>query len=195
MRTRASATLALCMVLGIAGDVFPQSAGEDPVSGMLRHGAISFAVPADWKKVKFSIYGRRKKERCTVITRDGVPLQSIVACYGDADLPFRNTKKKLSPGMLPQEIADVVVDDLELDRQIKNLVVQERRPVTIGGSPAFCIVYTYRDDGQLQYKSSYCGILKSGRYYGMHYAAPARHYYDAYAGVFDRIVGSMRLSD
>ncbi len=128
-----------------------------------------------------------------LITRDGLFLQYITIVERDVDSAFRYTKKKLRPGMMPQEAAEVVLDDLGLNTNVTNLEVKENRPAKVSGAPGFKAVFTYRDTDGLRYKTAYYGVLKGERFYGIRYTAPARHYFDTDLRTFESVVASFQL--
>ncbi len=66
------------------------------------------------------------------------------------DTELLHTKKKFEKGMLPQEAAEVVIDNLRSNPNILNQNVVENKPVQIGGHPGFKIVYTYQNKGRIK---------------------------------------------
>ncbi|MBW2449807.1 MAG: hypothetical protein JRE92_05215, partial [Deltaproteobacteria bacterium] len=103
----------------------------------LPDNAFSVEIPEGWWKPKhIDKY---------LITKDGVFLQYVLIQQRPIDRPYRNTKKKLNKGMLPQEAAGVIIDEIASDRRIYNFSVIENAPAIIDGCEGFKILFTYRD--------------------------------------------------
>jgi len=128
-----------------------------------------------------------------LITHDGLLLQYISIFEREVDAEFKNTKKKLSKGMMPQEAAEVVLDNIASDQNVQNFEIKENKPAKLSGVPAFRAVLTYKDKDGLKYKSVYYGFIKDDRFFGARYTAPARYYFDHDVKTFDKVVQNFRL--
>jgi hypothetical protein len=129
-----------------------------------------------------------------LITRDGVLLQNIRIDSFKLDQELKHTKKKYSKNMLPQEMAEVTVDDIKSDPMVMNFKLLENSPATISGSPGFKIVYEFRTkEGELRFKSIHYGTISGEWYYGIRYLAASRYYFDKDVGTFESVVQSFRL--
>jgi beta-barrel assembly-enhancing protease len=128
------------------------------------------------------------------ITRDGMELQSvrIVRLPFDKDPP--NTKRKIAMGMLPQEVAEVVIDDLRSNRNIGNVEVVENAPVLVAGHSGFRVVYTYQTGANLRKKAVYYGVLIGQWYYFLSYQAPTRYFFERDLSVFEKIRSSLKIT-
>jgi hypothetical protein len=151
--------------------------------------SLNFAVdlPTGWM--------RQNNSNLLLITRDGVLLQKIVASRLEIgkEKQFAHTKKRVSAGMLPQEAADVVLDDFQSDQGIIGFAVEENAPATVGGVPGFKARFAYKTKDGLKYQCVYYGALSGGYLYSLFYAAPARHYYAADLDAFEQMVRTFRL--
>lgn len=129
-----------------------------------------------------------------VLTRDGLALQQI-SLQNDrvSRRDFEFTERKLASEMLPQEAAEVVLDDLRSSTAISDLDVLENGPTTISGAPGFKLVYTYHTFEGLPKKAVRYGILWKKQFYDLLYTAPARHYFDEHLGDFENMVASMNI--
>lgn len=158
------------------------------VGGLYKNTRDNYAVdlPAGWMSLNTNKY--------LFITRDGGLLQNIVIERIDIDAPFEHTKKKLSAGMLPIEVSEVVIDNISSDKAVLNLSVLENVPVTIDARDAFKVLFTYTNKDGLKFKSIYCGILADKWFYSIRYTAPDRHYFQKDVGVFEQVLNSFRLS-
>jgi len=128
-----------------------------------------------------------------LITKDGFPLQHIQILRQKigTELPF--TKKKLSKGMLPQEAAELIIDNIRSNPNILNQNFLENRPAQIGGHAGFKIVYTYQTKDGLNKKGALYCLLFGDWYYEMIYEAPERHYFAKDLPAFEKIKESFKL--
>ncbi len=190
MKKKVIAVLVFAGIIAAHGAVFAAD-GETTVS----LEGFSFVLPDKWSVPKEEqLRGRRKnKEKIVLMTRDGIPLNKVVFKKRLITAEFDHTKKKLSPGMMPQEMAEVVLGDFELNQSMKNLKVIENKPATIAGTPGFRLVYSYRSNGLLEYQEVLYGFQKDGMFYSILYSAPKRHYFDTNLQAFESIVQSVTL--
>ncbi len=157
------------------------------VGGLYTSDSHEFTVelPEGWMKL-------RQSEQL-LITRDGILLQTITVENLGVAHEFKNTKKKLSKGMLPQEVSEVILDNISADPQLTSFEIIESAPARIGEQQGFKAVFWYGTKGGLKYKSVYFGALDGDRFFGLRYTAARRHYFDKDADTFDKVVKSFRL--
>ena len=93
------------------------------------------------------------------ITRDGVLLQNIMIERLNIEKSLEHTKKKFSEDMLPQEVAEVVLDNIRSDQTVLNFEVVENIPARISGFPGFKVVFTYKNKDGLRLKSISYGFM------------------------------------
>ncbi len=148
---------------------------------------ISADLPAGWM--------RQNTSNFLVITKDGVLLQKIVANRMEIarEKQFASTKKRVSAGMLPQEVAEVVLDDLQSDQDLLGFEVEENSPATVGGVPGFKTRFSYKTKEGLKYRCVYYGALSGGYLYSLCYVAVARHYFARDLETFENMVRTFRL--
>jgi hypothetical protein len=92
-------------------------------------------------------------------------------------------------------MAEFILNDFELDTSMKNLIIHENKPVTLGGCPAFRLVFSYRKAGTLHYKCVLYGFQKNDMFYSVRYTAPLRHYFETYLRAFETIAASLTVTD
>lgn len=160
-------------------------------------GGFSFVLPAKWTMPKDEQpKGRRRaEEKIVLITRDGIPLNNIEFKERLLSAAFEHTKKALTPAMLPQEMAGVVLNDFELNKDIKNFRMLENKPATVAGNPGFRIVFSYKREGTLQYRCVYYGFKEDDMFFSIMYSAPKRHYFEANLDAFEQIMKSLKLEE
>jgi hypothetical protein len=128
-----------------------------------------------------------------LITRDGVLLQNIQIVRLNTDEPLKHTKKKFSKVMLPQEVAEVILDNIASNKDILNFQLAENSPLKIGENSGFRAVYTYKNKDGLKIKSIYCGFILDKWFYGINYNAPQRYYFDKDFKTFENVLKSFKL--
>jgi hypothetical protein len=127
------------------------------------------------------------------ITRDGVLLQNIMIERLNIEKPLEHTKKKFSKDMLPQEVAEVVLDNISSDQTVLNFEVEENIPARISGFPGFKVVFTYKNKDGLRLKSISYGFVTNEWFYGIRYTAAHRYYFDKDLKTFERVFESFKL--
>jgi len=127
------------------------------------------------------------------ITRDGVLLQNIIIERLNIEKPLEHTKKKFSKDMLPQEVAEVVLDNISSDQTVLNFEVKENIPARISGFPGFKVVFTYKNKDGLWLKSILYGFIGDEWFYGIRYTAARRYYFDKDLRTFEKVFESFRL--
>jgi hypothetical protein len=162
----------------------PAGGGYD--SGNWFGPRISLTLPPEWMQLNFVEDG-------LVATRDGFNLQTISVRRIDADKPLPNTKKLVRKGMRPNELAEVLVDDLRASGKANGMKVLDTRPVVIGGTPGFRTTVAFKDGWGLRIKAVIAGALVDDRVFRIAYTAPARHYFDQDLATFDAALGSVRI--
>ncbi|HEY6872089.1 MAG TPA: hypothetical protein VI298_05095 [Geobacteraceae bacterium] len=131
-----------------------------------------------------------------LVTRDGVLLQKIAARRIDlaAEKQFTHTRKRVTSGMFPQEVAEVVLDDFQSDAGNLHLAVEENGPATVAGKQGFKVRLAYLTKGGLPYRCACYGFVSGNWLYLIFYNAPQRYYFDKDAAAFEGIVKSFRLT-
>ncbi len=138
---------------------------------------------------------RKAKEKIVTITKDGLLLDKVEFKKHLVTVEFKHMEKDRAMGLLllPQEMAQAIINDFEINESMQNFNVLEDKPAAVTGLPGFRLVYAYRLDGTLQYQCIYYGFRKGDLFYSIRYSAPGRHYFDTNAGTFEQIVKSLTL--
>lgn len=160
-----------------------------PVGGPYSSTDLAFEaeLPAGWRRAYSTSDG-------LTLTRDGLPLQilRIVREPFDKDLPF--TERKLDKQMLPQEVAEVILDNIRSNQTISNVQVVSNEPAKVGGYAGFKIVFTYQTKENLKKQGVYYGALVDQWYYRVLFEAPVRHYFPREVEVLERIKNSFKIT-
>ena len=128
-----------------------------------------------------------------LVSGDGPFLQYVLIQDRPLDRPFRNTKKKFNRRMLPQEAADVVIDEITSDQSVLNFEIIENAPTRINGHDGFRMVFTYKNRDGLKLKTIYHGFLAGESFYNIRYTAVNRYYFSKDIEAFRQVVESFRL--
>ena len=147
---------------------------------------FSMTLPRGWM--------RSNTNEHLLVTRDGVLLQNILVKRIPFDEPLSHTQKKLLQGMLAQEAAEIVLDDIQSDPAVLDFDLLDNAPAVLDGIPGFRVVFTYKDMDGLKLKSVYYGFLTAEWVYTLRYTAALRHYFDEEIDTFEYVVDSFRLN-
>jgi hypothetical protein len=129
------------------------------------------------------------------ITRDGIPLQNIIINRRSIDEEFEHTKRILSKDMLPQEAAEVILDNISSDQAVLNLEVLENIPAEISGFSGFKLVFTYKNEDGLWTKSIFYGFMKGEWFYSIGYNSAVRHYFEKDLETFKEVLKSFKVTE
>ncbi len=159
-----------------------------PVEGEFKSSAHNFTVdvPPNWKCF-------RPEKGAVLFTVDGRALEFIRISRAATDKPLPHAKRKFAAGMLQEEAAELIIDDLRSNPQLLNQRIVENMPDQLGGHNGFKVVYTYRTKGGLNKKGIIYGLLMEPWCYQLTYEAAERHYFAKELPAFARVKDSFRL--
>lgn len=183
-------SILLCTAGLLAGCITDEGPWR-PVGGLYDSGnwfgpRVSMPLPPDWMK-------RNRVEDGLVATRDGFNLQTIAITRVDPGKALAHTKKQVAKGMRPDELAEVLLDDLRASGVANGLAVLDTRPLVIGGSPGFRTTVAFKDSWGMKVKMVICGTIVGDRGFRITYVAPARHYFDKDLATFDQAVAAFQI--
>jgi len=175
----------LWLILMVATACAPfNGTGRGPDSGT-RHFSIQYSKP--WMELNY--------RKHLVLTKDGPFSQYILVQQRPVDQPFKNTKRRLSEGMLPEEAAQVILDEMASDRTLMNFQLLENHPAAVNQYEGFRIVFSYRTPDGISFKTIYCGLLQKGWFYSIRYNASEGHYSDTDVKTFENVLQSFQITD
>ena len=163
------------------------SAAKERSLKKLPDADFSVAIPDGWWKPEYT--------NKYLITKDGPYLQYVFIQQRPINKSFRYTQKKIKSGMLPQEAAGIIIDELASDRLLMNFKVIENTPTTIDGQDGFKILFTYKDKKGAPFKTLYYGFINGGSFYNLRYCAALRYYFDKDIAEFEQIKSSFKLTN
>src|SRR3989339_2114024 len=140
------------------------------VGGLYKDYTHNFSVelPTGWLKSSIS-------QNYLFITKDGANLQLINIEIIRTDQPLKYTKKRFNKGMLPQEVAEVILDlnSTGVNPNISNFEIVENKPVNISGYQGFYMIWISKDNNTgLKYKRVLYGFMSGEQVYLIRYKAP-----------------------
>jgi hypothetical protein len=133
------------------------------------------------------------RDQDVAVTRDGPLLQLIYIERVPVDRELSSTKKRLARGMIPQEAAEVILDNLASSQKVTAFEVQENAPARLSGRSGFKAVVSYKTKDGLRMKSVIYGSLVGDDLYVVRYAAPQRYYFGRDFKAFERVVQTFKL--
>lgn len=187
-------TRRLAILLGLASlcagcvhDNAPwRSAGGRYDSGNWFGPRLSMPLPPDWMKRNFVEDG-------LIATRDGFNLQQISVSRVDPGKPLPHTKKTVAKGMRPNELAEVLLDDLRASGRVHGLKVLETRPASLGGVPGFRTTVSFKDGWGLKMKAVIGGFIVEDRAFRITYVAPARYYFERDLATLEQALAGLQI--
>ncbi|UCF89941.1 MAG: hypothetical protein JSW39_16755 [Desulfobacterales bacterium] len=157
--------------------------------GLYESSTHHFAVdiPAGWVQLNTDKY--------LMLSKEDPFLQYVLIQARPIDKPFKHTRKKLKPRMLPQEAAEIILDEISSDRNVVNFALVENIPVSLDGYDAFKVIFTYSTENSLNLKTIYYGLLSQERFYNIRYTAVEKYYFKRDIEAFEAILNSFKLHD
>lgn len=128
-----------------------------------------------------------------MLSLDGAYLEYILIQSKPLTQGFRYTKQRIFPGMLPNEAAGVIVDDMRSDPVIRQFRLLANEPATVGGQSGFKLTYSYRDQYDVTLKSIYYGVVLPDRFFNLRYTGAQRYYFDKELPAFAQTFQSLRF--
>jgi len=146
---------------------------------------FSIVIPEGWRKLNSPEY--------LMITREGAFSQYILVQQRHVDKPFKHTENKLNRYMLPQQAADVIMDEIRSDSRVLNFHLSEYVRTRVNEYNGFRIVYTYKEKGGLNFLTVYYGVLEGDWFYCLRYSVEVKKYTDEDIETFEKVLDSFRI--
>ena len=155
--------------------------------GLSKPVSYSFTIdiPKGWRKID--------NNRYLFVTKESPFLQYIMIQNRPIGRSFRNTKKKIQKEMFPEEVAQIIIDELISDQNLVNLRILDNVPANINGHSGFKILYTYRDAEDQVYKTLYYGFIKEDTFFNLRFTAVDGAYFQRDIGDFRNILKSFQI--
>jgi hypothetical protein len=95
--------------------------------------------------------------------------------------------------MLPEEAAQIVIDELISDQNLVNLKLLNNTPETIKGFAGFKILYTYQDTEGHSFKTLYYGFIKEDTFFNLRFTAADRFHFQRDIEAFRYMLNSFEV--
>ena len=154
--------------------------------GIYQPASYSFAIkiPAGWRKIE--------NNRYLFMTKENSFQQYIMVQNRPVSRSFRSTKKKIQKEMLPEEAAQIIIDDLVSDQNLVNLRILDNTPATINEYEGFKILFAHSDSEGRTYKTLYYGFIKEDTFFNLRFAAD-QAYFQKDIETFKRMLNSFQV--
>lgn len=162
---------------------------EDSVGNEYTDGEAGYAItlPAGWAWIKYN------DKAPLLSTHDGPDLQAIRVFYRKHDKAFPAIEQKSSADTMPRELAELFVADLRKERGAGTIDIIDNIPADMAGVPGFRVELAWRSESGLRYRAVAYGCATDRGLYVITYNAPALHYYEKSAGLFEQSVQTFRF--
>lgn len=91
--------------------------------------------------------------------------------------------------------SDLIINELNLNKDLQNLKVTENSPSQIGGKDGFKIEYNYNTPDNLEVKTILYGFRGADFVYLIQYQAAKQYYFDKDIETFERFIETFRISE
>ena len=95
--------------------------------------------------------------------------------------------------MLPEEAAQIIVDEIASDNNILNFKVLDNTPAAIQGHAGFKILFTYNDKNGSKFKTLYYGFIKEDTFFNLRFNAADQVYFQKDIETFKRMLNSFQV--
>ena len=142
-------------------------------------------IPEGWRLIDHNRY--------FMVTKENPFQQYIMVQNRPIGKSFRHTKKTMGKTMLPEEAAQIIVDELVSDQNLVNLRILDNSPATINGHNGFKLLYSYRDAKGQTYKTLYYGFIKEDTFFNLRFRAADQVYFQRDIGAFRFVMNSFEI--
>ncbi|MGE5258865.1 MAG: PsbP-related protein [Hyphomicrobiales bacterium] len=147
---------------------------------------FNVAVPEGWKQIPTD-------DTMLFITKDGGYKQFVLIRERSLVEPFQFTKKTMRQGMIPEEAAEIIVNEIIADSNIRNFSLLENMPARIAGYSGFRLTFVYTDADGFVFKTLYYGFINGNTFYNLRYAATQEEYFQKDLKTFEKVFESFKL--
>lgn len=174
----------LFLLLLLLGACAPWTAVDPNNRNLTIKDDYALAAPIGWVRKNYDVYD-------VFFSRDGPPLNYIVTYREKHDRELARTKRKTSPDLLPQEVAELVIAEQKAGNTRGAFTVISNRPASVGGKPAVRVHTRWKTERGLQIERvTYALVDRKGRI-AFIYEAPGLVYFPKGLPAFEAMVKSV----
>ena len=174
----------ICVVLTVALAACAHTGSKAPTS-------FNVATPEGWRTID-------TEEPMLFMTKDGGYKQFILVRERPLTDPFVFTQRSMYAGMLPDQAAELVVNEIIADTNISNFSLLENIPARIAGHNGFRLTFLYSDADGFVFKTIYYGFTRGNTFYNIRYGAtedPTKeNYFQRDLKTFQQVFESFNLA-
>ncbi|MCU0586358.1 MAG: hypothetical protein MUC46_09905 [Desulfobacterales bacterium] len=174
----------ICVMLAVALAACAHTGSKPPTS-------FNATLPEGWRTVDTD-------EPMLFMTKDGGYKQFIMIRERPLADPFVFTQRSMYAGMLPEQAAELVVNEIIADTNISNFSLLENLPTRITGHSGFRLTFLYTDGFGFIFKTIYYGFITGNKFYSIRYGAtedPTKeNYFQRDLKTFQQVFESFKLA-
>ena len=95
--------------------------------------------------------------------------------------------------MLPEEAAQIIIDEYASDQNLGNLKVLSNTPAEISGHDGFKIFLTYLGPKGNEFHTLYYGFIKADTFFNLRFTAGGRQYFQKDIETFKHMLNSFQV--
>jgi hypothetical protein len=95
--------------------------------------------------------------------------------------------------MLPEEAAQVIIDDLVSDQHLVNLRILNNTPATVKGNKGFKILFVHGDSQGRTFKTLYYGFIKADTFFNLRFSASNQALFQKEIQAFNFMLDSFQV--
>jgi hypothetical protein len=95
--------------------------------------------------------------------------------------------------MLPEEAAQIIIDEYSSDQNLGNLKVLSNTPAEINGHDGFKILLTYQGPKGNEFHTLYYGFIKADTFFNLRFTAGGRQYFQKDIETFNHMFNSFQV--
>lgn len=148
---------------------------------------FNVTVPEGWKTID-------SDDPMLFMTKDGGYKQFVLIRERPLAEPFQFTQRSMRKEMMPEEAAEVIVNEIISDTNIRNFSLLEKAPARIAGHSGFRLSFIYTDADGFNFKTLYYGFINGDSFYNIRFAATQEEYFQRDLKTFERVLESFKLA-
>lgn len=148
-------------------------------------GAI-IAAPDGWKFMEL--------ENKILITPDSPELGLLVYQVVPASKPMKFTKQIIQKNMLPEDLAELVTDNYQLNQGLSQFKILENNPEVLAGIEGFRLISEFKSGDGNPMKMLTVGLSQQENAIILEFTAPKRVYFDKYKPEIEAIISKFKIS-
>jgi hypothetical protein len=131
-------------------------------------------------------------------TRDGPCMQKMYVDFRTHKNAFIVLGQDATPEMMPQELAEKIVEEMQADGSLQNMQVLSNEPTTLAGRPAFRVHVSFRtsvDAGSVRYESIVVGASSPQGIFLVGYSGAVLNYFARDVETYDKTLATFAIAE